>query len=161
MAQLTKESYALMRENEIKNSVSKSNQTEKLAFISYSSLDKNIADIICTEIENRGIKAWYAPRDILYGNYAEAIVTAIMKCTHFIVIVSQNSLKSQHVLNEIDLAFKELARDVKFLPFRIDEEDMAPAFTYYLSRQHWCDAHNPPIEKRVEEFVNKIANDLK
>ncbi len=154
----TIEKYAFVCKNELKNTTAQITKTEKLAFISYSSLDKNIADIVCRELEGNGIKVWYAPRDIAYGNYAEAIVTAIMKCNYFIVIISKNSLKSHHVLNEIDIAFKELDRDVKFLPFRIDEEDMIPAFTYYLSRQHWIEGYNPPIELRVKEFVNKIVN---
>ena len=38
----------------------------------------------------------------------------------------------------------------------IDEEEMGPSFRYYLSRQHWMDAHVPPLEKRLDECVAKI-----
>lgn len=129
------------------------------AFISYSSSDKNVADNLCAKLESNGIKAWYAPRDIRTGDYASAIVDAISCCTHFIVIVSQHSLQSQHVLNEIDLAFQRLGKDVRICPLRIDEEEMGPAFTYYLSRQHWMDAHIPPLERRLEEFVGRICSE--
>lgn len=129
-------------------------------FISYSSKDKNIADNLCAKIESRGTAVWYAPRDIekdnQYTDYASAIVKGISSCSHFVVIVSRNSLSSQHVLNEIDLAFKQLeARNIRFLPLRIDETEMEPAFSYYLSRQHWTDAVVPPLEKRLDEFVNE------
>lgn len=127
-----------------------------LAFISYSSCNKNIADNLCAKLESNGIKVWYAPRDIRTGDYASAIVNAISRCTHFVVIVSEQSLKSQHVLNEIDLAFQRLGRSLKFCPLKIDEEEMGPAFRYYLSRQHWMDAHIPPLEQRLEEFVERV-----
>ena len=126
------------------------------AFISYSSKDKNIADNLCSKLENNGIKVWYAPRDIHTNDYATAIVQAISRCSHFVVILSKNSLQSQHVLNEIDLAFSQLNRSIHFKPLRIDEEELGAAFTYYLSRQHWMDAHIPPLEARLDEFVQKL-----
>ena len=151
-------SYTMQKETYRSNSVCVGAGKESLAFISYSSADKNIADNLCAKLEAAGVKVWYAPRDILYNDYASSIVNAIARCTHFIVILSANSLKSNHVLNEIDLAFSRLTADenVRFCPLKIDEEMLGPAFRYYLSRQHWMDAHVPPIEKRLDEFVMKV-----
>ena len=126
----------------------------ELAFISYSSLDKNVADNLCAKLEARGIRVWYAPRNITAGDYAGAIVRAINSCTKFIVILSRNSLQSAHVLNEIDLAFSRVRDGVKFLPLKLDEEELGASFLYYLSRQHWMDAHVPTLEKRLEEFAD-------
>ena len=131
-----------------------------LAFISYSSKDKNIADNLCFKLEQNGVAVWYAPRDV-HGPYASAIVHAIEKCTHFIVILSQNSMASQHVLNEIDLAFQSLPNDIKFKPLRVDTSLFTPSFKYYLSRQHWMDATVPPLENRLHEFVKEFLEDLK
>ena len=152
------QSYVIARNEE---QISQNNLTNKdsLVFISYSSSDKNIADNLCAKLESKGMKVWYAPRDIVENDYASAIVNAITHCTHFVVILSQNSLKSQHVLNEIDIAFSELKRNIRFKPLKIDEESLGAAFTYYLSRQHWMDAHVPPLEKRLDEFVQKLIND--
>lgn len=129
------------------------------AFISYSSGDKNIADNLCFKLEQRGIAVWYAPRDV-QGPYANAIVQAIDKCTHFIVILSQNSMTSEHVLNEIDLAFQRLPSRIKFKPLRVDNSLFTPSFKYYLSRQHWMDATVPPLEKRLNDFVDHLLADL-
>ena len=63
---------------------------------------------------------------------------------------------SEHMLNEIDLAFQRLPRGIKFKPLRIDTAELAPAFNYYLSRQHWMDAHIPPLEERLDEFVDSL-----
>ena len=130
-----------------------------LAFISYSSGDKNIADNLCFKLEQQGIAVWYAPRDV-HGPYANSIVQAIDSCTHFVVILSQNSMTSQHVLNEIDLAFQRLPSNIKFKPLRVDSSLFTPSFKYYLSRQHWMDATVPPLENRINEFVEKLLLDL-
>lgn len=157
-AMALEKSYSFRNEIEI----SKKNDADKahkpLAFISYSSKDKNIADNLCSKLEARGIKVWYAPRDIISGDYAGAIVDAISRSTQFIVILSQNSIQSNHVLNEIDLAFSQMQRGLKFLPLKIDKEELGPSFMYYLSRQHWMDANVPPLEKRLEEFVDRCCN---
>ena len=129
-----------------------------IAFISYSSRDKNIADNLCAKLEQRGIKVWYAPRDVK-GPYAESITRAIDTARYFIVILSENSLISEHVLNEIDLAFQNLPQGIKFKPLRIDSALFTPSFKYYLSRQHWMDASLPPLEERLTEFVAGLLND--
>lgn len=135
------------------------NKPRALAFISYSSGDRIIADNLCAKLEQRGIAAWYAPRNV-QGPYASAIAQAIEKCTHFIVILSQNSMASEHVLNEIDLAFQRLPNDIKFKPLRVDTSLFTPSFKYYLSRQHWMDATVPPLEKRLNDFVENLMKDL-
>lgn len=161
IAESVRNSYMIAQENANASQLGATRQAapKALAFISYASPDKNIADNLCAKLEEKGIKAWYAPRDVV-GPYAEAITNAIGKATHFIVILSQNSMQSQHVLNEIDLAFQSLPDKIKFKPLRIDESLFTPSFKYYLSRQHWQDATSPPLEARLEEFVDSFVADL-
>jgi len=156
IANALQKSYLLSRETE---SVPPAPAKKAYAFISYSSPDKNIADNLCAKLERQGVKVWYAPRDV-QGPYASAITQAITQATHFIVILSQNSMHSEHVLNEIDLAFQRLPDKIKFKPLRIDESLFTPSFKYYLSRQHWMDAIIPPLEERLDEFVTKLIADL-
>ena len=129
-----------------------------LAFISYSSKDKNIADNLCAKLEQKGIKVWYAPRDV-HGPYAAAIANAIDRAKYFVVILSQNSIASEHVLNEIDLAFQNISSGMRFKPLRIDDALFTPSFKYYLSRQHWMDATIPPLEERLNEFTQEIMDE--
>ena len=49
---------------------------------------------------------------------------------------------------------------IRFYPLKLDQEALGPAFKYYLSRQHWMDASCPPLEKRLEEYVDKIKTEL-
>ncbi|MDO5478408.1 MAG: toll/interleukin-1 receptor domain-containing protein, partial [Clostridia bacterium] len=147
------------KDEAVRDKVPVINKGAKL-FISYNSDDRKVADDLCAKLEAGGIKVWYAPRDIVDNDYASSIVRAISECSHFVTIISKNSLKSEHVLNEIDLAFGELKRNIRFLPLRIDLEELRPAFTYYLSRQHWTDAHVPPLDSRLDEFVEKILGEM-
>lgn len=155
-ARTLEDSYAALRDSRLRDESAATSEKRPLVFISYSSTDKNIADNLCAKLEAAGMRVWYAPRDIHSRDYASAIVDAISQCTHFVVILSRNSLRSHHVLNEIDLAFSQLNRHMRLCPLKIDEEELGPAFRYYLSRQHWMDAHIPPLEKRLEEFVASI-----
>ena len=151
-------SYNLLKQDTIPR-VQESSANKAYAFISYASEDKNIADNLCSKLERNGIQVWYAPRDVI-GPYADAIMKGIDKCSHFIVILSRNSMASQHVLNEIDVAFQKLPNNIKFKPLRIDDSLFTPSFKYYLSRQHWMDAIDPPLEDRLNEFVNRILEDV-
>lgn len=159
-AQRIDESYAVLSETQAhdttQNPTTSSRTSAPLVFLSYSSGDKNVADNLCAKLESAGMRVWYAPRDVVASDYASSIVRAIDSCTHFVVILSKNSLASEHVLNEIDLAFSKLRNGMHFAPLKIDEEELGPAFRYYLSRQHWMDARVPPLEKRLDEFVAKL-----
>lgn len=90
------------------------------------------------------------------SDYASSIVRAIERCTDFLAILSKDSLRSEHVLNEIDLAFQTIGKGTTFAPLKTDEEELGPAFKYYLSRQHWMDACIPPLEQRLDEFVERV-----
>lgn len=147
-------SYSIM--NKTMEEEHRQENKRTMVFISYEKSDKSIADLLCRKMEERGIQVWYAPRDIHQGAYALAIVNAISECTHFISIVSHNSMSSEHVLNEIDMAFDQLSRGIVLLPFRIDYQALNAQFSYYLKRQQWMEAQKPPLEKRIEEFIEKV-----
>ena len=153
MARSLAENYAVLAEQ---SPAVKQTYTPK-AFISYSSADRNIAENLCDKLERKGFSVWIAPRNV-QGPYAASIVDGIRSADHFVVILSRNSLASEHVLNEIDLAFKKLPDHIKFHPLRIDDAMFTPSFEYYLSRQHWKDAIDPPLEERLEELVEEILS---
>ena len=157
LADVLNRSYAMASAKEERAAVTA--KGEARAFISYSSPDRNIADSLCAKLEARGVRVWYAPRNVR-GDYASSILDGIKDATHFIVILSENSMRSQHVLNEIDHAFRYLPDRIRFKPLRIDEQLLTPAFDYYLSRQHWMDASLPPLEERLNEFADSIAKEV-
>ncbi len=103
-------------------------------FISYSTQDSHIANAICHVIEENGIRCWIAPRDITGGRiYASEIVKAIKDVKIVLVVVSEKSNKSQHVLNEINIAVEN---NKIILPFKIDSSLIKDEFSYYLNKSH-------------------------
>jgi hypothetical protein len=123
-------------------------------FISYSSKDKDIADKICAAIEETGINCWIAPRNVMGGeNYAKQIVTAITKCSVMLFVFSEWSNKSDHVENEIDIAFN---KGKTIVPFKISDSEMSDELQYYLRKKHWIDGTPEPL-KSFDKLVEQIT----
>ena len=75
-------------------------------FISYSTKDKAIADVVCNTLENNGIHCWIAPRNIQPGKpYAREIINGIVSSKALLLIYPSNSNSAEHVINEVDAAF--------------------------------------------------------
>ncbi len=123
-------------------------------FVSYSNNDKPIADAVVANLEGKGIRCWIAPRDVTPGtSWGEAIVDAIESSEVMVVILSQNSNKSNQVVREVERA---VANEVIIIPFRIENIDPSGAMAYFLSTEHWLDAITPPLEKHIEKLGKTI-----
>ncbi|MBE5952069.1 MAG: TIR domain-containing protein [Lachnospiraceae bacterium] len=108
-------------------------------FISYSTKDADAANLVHSYLEGNGISCWIASRNIEGGeSFAVQIVDAIEDCSAFVMIGSNNSNDSDHVINELSLAF---SAKKKIIPFRL--EDIAPskANVYFLQQAQWIDAY--------------------
>jgi hypothetical protein len=127
-------------------------------FISYNSADEASARLLYDIMGKQGLNAWFAPRDISYGeNYAGKIFEAIEKAAVFSVLISSNSSKSFHVKNEIELAARQINRGIIIMPILLDKDKMDIEIQYYLARQQWLDASKPPIIVHFEEYVKHIG----
>lgn len=125
-------------------------------FISYSHVDRQTATIVLNILEQNGIRCWIDYRDAIPGeNYAGSIVRAIKTCRYFVLVLSQASSASQHVLNEVNSAVNAGAT---IIPFRLDEVQINENLEYYLGKNHWLDALTRPIETHVNKLVKVIAH---
>ena len=120
-------------------------------FISYSTVNKSIADALCAKLENDKIRCWIAPRDITPGSmWAKSINDAIESCKVLVLIFSNYVNSSDQVIREVELAFNNR----KFvIPFRIDDAKPTGGMGYYLATTHWIDALTPPLEKQMEYLI--------
>lgn len=120
-------------------------------FISYSSHDKQIADAVCSALENSRIRCWVAPRDILPGKeWGEAIVEAIGNSKVMVLIFSASSNRSQQVLREVERAVN---KNVVIVPFRIEDVLPTKSMEYFLYSTHWLDALTPDVEEHITMLV--------
>jgi hypothetical protein len=96
-------------------------------FISYSSKDQDFADRMHADLQGRGVRCWFAPHDMPTGaKIWDAIDEAIKLRDKLLLILSENSIKSDWVEDEVQKAFAE-ERDRKELvlfPVRIDDAVM-------------------------------------
>lgn len=118
----------------------------------------HIVRAIVNKLESNNIKCWYAPRDT-EGDYAGSIANAIEECRIFLLILNKDASESPHVLNELNLVTERLSKreEVNIIPFHISDNDISSEAKHYIGRMHWIDAMTPPMYKRVDELVDKIA----
>lgn len=153
LAECINSSYQLMSSGK-----KDSDSNKPCVFISYTTKgDYEIARIMSELLDERGIKNWFAPKDIKYGDYASRIVEGIDNCSHFICLVSKNSMLSPHVLNEVDLAFQHISDGVTILPFKLDDDELTSSFKYYLSRMQWNYGNPPPLIERINDFLDRVG----
>ena len=74
------------------------------------------------------------------------------------VLLSNDSINSQHVKNEIDRAFARLDDGLVIIPFIIEECELDEDCQYYLCRQEMFDGSQPPIVQRINDVVSRITN---
>lgn len=127
-----------------------------LVFISYSFDDQRIADLLAAKLEEKGIDCWIASKSIHEGTYARQIMEGIQNSRIFIVLLSHDSIGSEHVKNEIDRAFNRVKDGLKMIPFFIENVELDSECIYYLCRQEMFHGEKPPIEERIEELAGQI-----
>jgi hypothetical protein len=96
-------------------------------FISYSSKDEDFAKRVHTDLESRGVQCWFAPHDMKIGDkILDAIYGAIRKNEKLLLILSEHSIQSDWVEDEVTRAFEEEKerRQPVLFPLRIDDTVM-------------------------------------
>ena len=125
-----------------------------IAFVSYSSANREAAEEICAYLERRGISCWIAPRDVRPGaDYAEEIANAIDRSAALVLVLSARANVSRHVRNEVDRA---VSRGKAILPVRIEDVPLSKAIELLIASYQWVDAYIPPLEARLEGLANAI-----
>jgi uncharacterized protein YjbI with pentapeptide repeats len=93
-------------------------------FISYSTADIGFVKQLYSDLQDEGVRCWYAPDSLGVGEDIRArIEEAIQKHSKLVVVLSESSVKSQWVKFEVETAFRQERQkpDVKLLlPARID-----------------------------------------
>ena len=106
-------------------------------FISFASKEQQVADQLLASLESSGLRCWIAHRDIPGGAaYPEAITSAIQSCAALLLLVSDASNASPHVLREVEMAFNA---SKPILPVRLSSAMPSTKFQYFLSTTQWLD----------------------
>ena len=89
-------------------------------FISYSSKDQKFAERLYADLQNKGVRCWFAPHDIHGGKKLhEQIDLAIRMHERVLLILSANSMNSEWVKTEIRKARKREVTEKKTVLFPV------------------------------------------
>lgn len=125
--------------------------TQRQVFISYSTRDREVADIVLETLETAGLRGWMAPRDVPPGvSYPEAIISAIRDCEFGLLVLSEQANTSAHVLREVERLTTE---NKKLYVVRIDPIELSDGLSYFASLLQWVEA---PRDRLVRDPVTLL-----
>jgi hypothetical protein len=93
-------------------------------FISYSTKDQDFADRLYDGLQGNGVRCWFAPHDIpIGGKILDEIDAAIRLRDKVLLILSERSIQSGWVEDEVTKAFEEerKRRQIVLFPIRLEE----------------------------------------
>jgi hypothetical protein len=93
-------------------------------FISYSGKDQVFADRLHADLQNKGVRCWFAPHDLPIGAKTwDAIDAAIRLRDKLLLILSKASIVSEWVEDEVNKAYAEerSRKEIVLFPIRIDD----------------------------------------
>jgi TIR domain/Pentapeptide repeats (8 copies) len=89
-------------------------------FISYSTRDQDFADRLYADLQNKGVRCWFAPRDMRsIKRIHEQIDEAIRVYDRLLLVLSESSMQSNWVEREILGAFRKQREQKKHVLFPI------------------------------------------
>ncbi|WP_204141418.1 toll/interleukin-1 receptor domain-containing protein [Halomicronema sp. CCY15110] len=96
-------------------------------FISYSHQDEEFAKRLHADLQDKGVRCWYAPEDLPIGAKIRVdIDQAIRKHDKLLLILSKHSVNSQWVESEVESALEKERQSHKtvLFPIRLDDTVM-------------------------------------
>jgi uncharacterized protein YjbI with pentapeptide repeats len=96
-------------------------------FISYSSQDQAFAERLYADLQNKGVRCWFAPEDLKIGaKIKPTIDQAIRLRDKLLLIISKHSITSAWVEKEVETALEEEKKrdEMVLFPVRLDEAVM-------------------------------------
>jgi uncharacterized protein YjbI with pentapeptide repeats len=135
-------------------------------FISYSDKDKAFAERLHADLQNQGVRCWFAPHDMPIGaKITDALDEAIRLRDKLLLILSDAAITSDWVEDEVTTAFEEERRrgGVVLFPVRIDDAVMqtSEAWAAKLRARHIGDFRRWKEDDSYQESFERLMRDLR
>ena len=149
------------------NVYSSMNNNFNSCFISYSHKDEEFVLKLWKDLQNKGVRCWYAPDDLEFGDkFREKIEEAIQIHNKLIIVLSKKSMNSGWVEDEIEIIMEReySEKNPLFIPIRIDETiwNSKIAWTKKIKRtRHIGDFTNWKNENNYEVVFQKLLRALR
>ena len=127
-------------------------------FVSYSSKDTNFVHAEIKRLDRQGYKVWYDKRELQPARFwDEEIRKAILACTCFMVFITEDSVVSHNVCDEIDQALKA---DKPFIGIYWDDVKLPARLQTLVRSRQTLDRHSmhqtayeEPLSKALAEYI--------
>lgn len=136
-------------------------------FISYSHEDQDFTDRLYADLQNEGVRTWVATEDMKIGDeIVPTIDQAIRLRDKLLVVLSENSIESDWVANEVEMALEEEKRrgETVLFPIRLDDAVMdskEPWAAMIRRRRHIGDFRNWKNHDDYQKAFERLLRDLK
>jgi hypothetical protein len=136
-------------------------------FISYSTKDQIFADRLHADLQNKGVRCWFAPRDLPIGaKIWDTIDEAIRLREKLLVILSEASISSDWVEDEVNKAYAEERerKDTVLFPIRVDDAVMTtpePWARKLRDQRHIGDFRQWKEPAEYQKSLDRLLRDLR
>ena len=136
-------------------------------FISYSTRDQKFAGLLHSQLRGKGARVWLATEDLKIGDRFRAkIDEAIRLYDKLLLVLSENSVKSQWVEAEVEAAFEKEQKQKRtvLFPIRLDDAvmDTEEAWAADIRRtRHIGDFRNWKDHDEFQNALERLLRDLK
>ena len=134
-------------------------------FISYSVKDEDVAARLHADLQNKGVRCWFAPHDMPIGaKILDGIDEAIRLRDKVLLILSEHSIKSDWVEDEVTTAFEEERNrgQLMLFPVRLDDAVMATdeAWAAKLRARNIGDFRHWKDHEKYMKSLERVLRDL-
>jgi hypothetical protein len=91
-------------------------------FLSHASADKALARRVIRALESQGVRVWFAPYRLVGSQrWHDEIGKALGRCDWFVLLLSNSSIRSRWVKNELLFALNEPRLEDRIVPVLIED----------------------------------------
>jgi uncharacterized protein YjbI with pentapeptide repeats len=136
-------------------------------FISYSSKDEAFARQLHDDLQNNGVRCWFAPEDLKIGDQIRPRIDQEIRLRDkLLVVLSENSVKSEWVGDEVEAALEEESKSngLVLFPIRLDNAVMNTRDDWAAKirrRRHIGDFSNWKDKASYQKAFERLLRDLK
>ena len=136
-------------------------------FISYSTGDQEFGDRLYADLQNKGVRCWFAPEDLKIGDpFRQRIDEAIRRHEKLLLILSEHSVRSDWVREEVEAALERERREKRPVLFSVRVDDVVmytdEAWAASIRRQrHIGDFRNWKDHDAYKKAFERLLRDLK
>jgi hypothetical protein len=134
-------------------------------FISYSSKDRHFAERVHADLQNVGIRCWFAQHDMpIGGKILDEIDSAIRLRDKVLLVLSEHSINSDWVEDEVTKAFEEERKrgQIVLFPIRLDDAviDTNEPWAAKLRARHIGDFTRWKEHDEYQKSFERVLRDL-